>query len=127
MQKSNSSFLKTQLSKFLSQNEVGNLIVKNTDQLKYIIEYDSEEKQESKTNSDDIMKYWCLPEKIGIRLELDDVCESLTTHANEIPLWIKVNKTKDVNVLKLLISKRFRKLKIIKERHQTNEYMPILK
>ncbi|WP_164510893.1 hypothetical protein [Nonlabens xiamenensis] len=56
MQKTNSKFLKIQLEKFLSENEVENFIMENFEKMEYTIEYDSTEKQESKTNSDDIMR-----------------------------------------------------------------------
>ncbi|WP_405368882.1 hypothetical protein [Nonlabens sp. Asnod2-A12] len=126
MQKTNSKFLKNQLEKFLSENEVENFIMENFEEIEYIIKYDPTEKQESKTNSDDIMKLWSLPNVIGKQLNLNDVCERLVTYKNEIPLWIKIESTDDNNVLKLLISKRFRKIKIIDEWHKDNEYKPIL-
>ncbi len=127
MQKSNSIFLKTQLTKFLSEIGIENFLTEDPDELEYIIEYDPEEKQESKTNSDDIMKFWSLPEKIGKRQSLNEICDNLTTYKNELPLWIKLAPTENSNVLKLLISKRFRKLQIIEEWHTSNEYKPILK
>ena len=127
MQKTNSKFLKNQLEKFLSENEIENFIMKNFEKIEYIIEYDPTEKQESKTNSDDIMRLWSLPNVIGKQLNLNDVCERLVTYKNEIPLWIKIESTDDNNVLKLLISKRFRKIRIIEEWHKLNEYKPILK
>ncbi|WP_405377743.1 hypothetical protein [Nonlabens sp. Asnod3-A02] len=126
MQKTNSKFLKNQLEKFLSENEVENFIMENFEEIEYIIKYDPTEKQESKTNSDDIMKLWSLPNVIGKQLNLNNVCERLVTYKNEIPLWIKIESTDDNNVLKLLISKRFRKIKIIDEWHKDNEYKPIL-
>ncbi len=101
--------------------------MKNFEKIEYIIEYDPTEKQESKTNSDDIMRLWSLPNVIGKQLNLNDVCERLVTYKNEIPLWIKIESTDDNNVLKLLISKRLRKIRIIVEWHKLNEYKPILK
>jgi hypothetical protein len=127
MQKSNSVFLKTQLTKFLSEIGVEMFFTENPEKLEYIIEYDSEERQESKTNSDDIMKHWVLPKKIGERQSLNDACDSLTTHKNELPLWIKLTLTENSNVIKLLISKRFRKMRVIEEWHISNEYKPITK
>ncbi len=127
MQKSNSIFLKNQLTKFLSEIGIENFFTENPDELEYIIEYDPEEKQEAKTNSDDIMKFWSLPERVGKRLSLNEVCDSLTTYKNELPLWIKLALTENSKVLKLLISKRFRKMPVIEEWHVSNEYKPILK
>ncbi len=127
MQKSNSIFLKNQLTKFLSKIGIEGFLMENFDEIEFIVDFDPEEKQEPKTNSDDIMRLWSLPNIIGKRLNLNDVCEWLVTYKNEIPLWIKIKLTDQNNVLKLLISKRFRKMKIIEEWHQLNEYKPILK
>ena len=127
MQKTNSKFLKNQLEKFLSENKVENFVMENFEEIEYIIEYDPTEKQKSKTNSDDIMRLWALPNLIGKQLNLNDLCERLVTYKNEIPLWIKIESTDDNNVLKLLISQRFRKIRIIEEWHKLNEYKPILK
>jgi hypothetical protein len=126
VQKSNSIFLKNQLNKFLHEIGIENFSMENFEQIEYIVEYDPEEKQESKTNSDDIMRLWSLPNVIGKKLNLNEVCERLVTYKNEIPLWIKIKGTDESNVLKLLISKRFRKVKIIEEWHKLNEYKPII-
>ncbi|OCK42689.1 hypothetical protein BA195_13860 [Tenacibaculum soleae] len=125
MQKSNSTFLKNQLNKFLTEVGVENFSLKDFDKIEYVVEFDPTEKQESKTNSDDIMRLWSLPNIIGKKLNINDVCEWLVTYKNEIPLWIRIESTSEENVLKLLISKRFRKIKIVEEWHKSNEYKPI--
>jgi predicted Fe-S protein YdhL (DUF1289 family) len=127
MQKSNSIFLKNQLTKFLAEIGVENYSIENFDNTEYIVEFDPEEKQDAKTNSDDIMRLWSLPNIIGKQISLNEVCHWLVTYKNEIPLWIKIKRTDQNNVLKLLISKRFRKMKIIEEWHQTNEYKPLIR
>ena len=127
MQKSNSIFLKNQLTKFLYEIGVENYSVENFENTEYTVEYDSEEKQDAKTNSDDIMRLVSIPNIIGKKISLNDVCDWLVTYRNEIPLWIKIKNTDQNNVLKLVISKRFREIKTIEEWHRLNEYMPILK
>ncbi|PQJ17014.1 MULTISPECIES: hypothetical protein [Nonlabens] len=126
MQKSNSIFLKSQLTKFLTEIRVENYSIENFDSTEYIVEFDPEEKQDPKTNSDDIMRLWSLPNIIGKQIKLNEVCDWLVTYKNEIPLWIKIRRTDQNNVLKLLISKRFRKMNIIEEWHQLNEYKPLI-
>ncbi|MFI1770143.1 hypothetical protein, partial [Thalassobellus citreus] len=88
MQKSNSTYLKNQLDKFLTEVGVENFSLKDFDKIEYVVEFDPAEKQESKTNSDDIMRLWSLPNIIGKKLNVNDVCDWLVTYKNEIPLWI---------------------------------------
>jgi len=122
MQKTNIVFIKNQLIKFLLEKTD----IKKIESIKYIVEYDKQEKQEAKTNSDDIMMFWTLPEYIGKSLDIDEVCEKLVTYKNEIPLWIKIKISDNNKNVILSISKRFRKMKIINERHKTNKFRPIL-
>ena len=93
--------------------------------LKFIIEFDTEEKQESKTNFDEIMYHWALPKKLNQQLGLEETCESLVTGRNDIPLWIKLS-VEDEYLYRLRISKRFRKKNIIKEWHKENDLMPVI-
>lgn len=58
MQKSNSIFLKNQLTKFLSEIGIEGFPIENFDEIEYIVDFDPKEKQETKTNSDDIMRLW---------------------------------------------------------------------
>ena len=121
-QRTNIIFIKKQLQKYLLEK----MSIDNVDRIIFYIEFDEDEKQEPKTNFDEIMTHWVLPEIIGKPLNLDEVSEKLVTAKNEIPLWIKIRLNKNGNVIFLYISKRFRKRKIIDKWHESNEYKPLI-
>ena len=119
MQKPNVDFLKIQISKALSdEKEIYS---------SFKIDFDPMEKEDPKTNFDVMMVHWVLPKIINKKLDLDEICNSLVTAHNEIPLWIRLEKNVSQKYYQLYISKRFRKLKAIKEWHKNNEIQPILK
>ncbi|CAL2110084.1 conserved protein of unknown function [Tenacibaculum sp. 190130A14a] len=93
----------------------------------FVIDYDSNENTSLKTNTDDIMNYWLLPKIINVKMNLTDVCNSLVSAHNEMPLWIKLEVDRNEKLIRLLISKRFRKLKVIQEWHKNNDIPPIIK
>ena len=118
MHKSNTEFLKKQLLLATSR-----LAENFTD---YIIEFDPNEKEQPKTNFDEIMNFWVLPDKLGKRLNLEVVCDLLVTANNEMPLWIRIDKDFEKEAYLLFISKRFRKSKEINHWHQNNDLRPII-
>ena len=121
MDRTNTQFLEIQFREILK--EIINDI--DFDNLIFNINFDPEEVQEPKTNFDEIMFYRVIPKIIDKDLLLDEMCEILVDGKNEIPLWIKLNQLTE-NKFQVLISKRFRKKKIIEEWHKDNIYKPII-
>ena len=121
MYRTNISFLREQLEKIVSL-KIPEIKI---EEVVFNIEFDALEKQEAKTNFDEIMTFWVIPKILGKDLSVEEVCETLVTGKNEIPLWIKLDIVDD-NKIKLQISKRFRKKKIIEEWHNENEYEPFI-
>ena len=119
MNRTNVEFLKNQINRALA--------VEAEIYSHFRIDFDPTEKADPKTNFDEIMTHWALPKKLNRDLSLDEVCESLVTVHNEIPLWIKLEKVELQKFYQLYISKRFRKIKVIKEWHKENEILPIIK
>ena len=118
MNRTNIEFLKTQINRALvDEAEIYS---------HFRIDFDPTEKADPKTNLDAIMTHWALPKKLNRDLSLDEVCELLVTAHNEIPLWIKLEKVELQKFYQLFISKRFRKIKVIKEWHKENEILPII-
>lgn len=70
------------------------------------------------------MNFWVLPKNINKILNKSEAIDVLVTGTNEIPLWIGV-KVKG-NVLELIISKRFKKLKVINNWHKGSENAPFI-
>lgn len=113
-------FLKGQAIKALKAH----FQVDNLTELLFQIELDPEDTKELKTNFDEIMNFWVLPKKIGYSISLDDVCNTLTTAKNEIPLWIKITEIEKGRLYRLTSSKRFRKRKVVEEWHKDNSLTP---
>ena len=122
MQQSNIEFLSNQIKEAVKRTSTTDISTTP----KFTIEFDEDEKQEPKTNFDEIMYHWALPKKLNQELELSKVCESLVTGMNEMPLWIKLSQEENSNLYRLKISKRFRKKNILKEWHKENEFMPVI-
>ena len=79
---------------------------------------------ENYTTSDDIYRMWATPSFTGIRIKYSEVIENLVRkHKNTIPLWIKISKSKNSDVI-LEISQRFRNKKQIMERSSKNNIAP---
>jgi len=118
MHKSNTELLKKQL--LLATSRI------HEEFNDYIIEFDPYEKEQPKTNFDEIMNFWVLPNKVGKRLNLENVCDLLVTAHNELPLWIRIDMDFEKKAFLLFISKRFRKIKEINNWHQNNDLRPII-
>ena len=125
MQKTNTAYLRQQLEKAISTltDNSDNL---NWADLSFQIYFDDTEKQDTKTNWDEMMYYRVLPDKIGLPFSLIEICDLLTTATNEIPLFIKIKQTENSKLYKLTISKRFRKLVDIEKHHADNMLRPIV-
>jgi len=96
------------------------------DTMLFHLSVDDSEKRELKTNMDEIMNFWVLPKMVGKEFSLSEITELLTTPKNEIPLWVKLSEVEKGRVYQMEISKRFRKLRVIKERHNDSEILPFL-
>jgi hypothetical protein len=118
MQQDKIQFLESQLCKALS--------VQADTKLQFVVEYDPEEKEEEKSNWDFIMKQFTLKKLIRNTVSLKEACESLVTPVNDIPLWIRIDQSE--KPIRLLISKRFRKLKEVQHWHnqKDNPYLPFI-
>lgn len=90
-------------------------------EVKFQITFDVNEKQELKTNWDEMMFYHILPKKVGLILSLEEVADSLTTATNEVPMFIKIKQIKPLILYELLISKRFRKIAEIKNNYNDSQ------
>lgn len=97
------------------------------DEMVFYLEIDHSDDSELKTNMDEIMNFWVLPKQVGKNFSLSEISEILTTATNEIPLWIKLYELEPKRTYKMSISKRFRKIKVIQERHTDSEILPFLK
>ncbi len=118
MYKTNIEYLRNQITRAIAQE--------GSPYSTFRIDFDAAEKVAPKTNFDEIMSRWVLHKKL-MNLSLNEVCNLLITPHNEMPLWIKLQKNEEEKYYQLYISKRFRKLKVIKEWHNDNEFMPIIK
>lgn len=114
------------MEEFLSIQILKAISKEHSNDLRFVIYLDDTKDEESKTNSDEIMIRWILPEKTGKPIDLKSVCSCLVTPNNEIPLWIKIKKNNEIEAYEIFISKRFRKISVIKEWHKNNEFMPVL-
>lgn len=125
MQRTNVTYLKGQIQKAVTTLFDPTKSINWTD-IRFQINFDQNEKQDPKTNWDEIMFHRVLPNKIGQTLTLDEVVESLTTATNEIPLFIKIKSLRPLTLYGLSISKRFRKLADIERHHKDNPLTPLL-
>jgi len=126
-EKINAEYLKLQIKKAvqtISENKQSDIALLNFDNIKFQLQIDPDERQGPKTTSDDIMYYRVLPDKVGIPLTIDEVCYTLTTGSNEIPLYAKLSIL-DINKTYLVTtSKRFRKRKEVEKHHTNSDLTP---
>jgi hypothetical protein len=126
-EKTNAEYLKLQILKAIqtiSDNHKSDISLLNFENIRIHLQIDQDETQDPKTNFDEIMYYRVLPDKVGIPLTIDEVCYTLTTGRNEIPLYAKlfvleINKTYGVAT-----SKRFRKRKEVEKYHNHSNLTP---
>ena len=125
MQRTNVTYLKQQI-----QNAVTTLFLNTStpawSDMKFQFYFDKSEKQNPKSNWDEMMFYHILPKKVGQSLTLDEIAEAFTTSTNEIPLFIKIKQIEPLKLYGLIISKRFRKLADIQRHHKDNPLMPLI-
>ncbi|NVK66032.1 MAG: hypothetical protein HWE22_15690 [Flavobacteriales bacterium] len=122
MKKSNVPFFEEQTKAALNQL----LNVEYDQSMFFLLELDQEDKSDLKTNFDEIMNFWVLPEQIEKKFRLHEIAEILTTPRNEIPLWIKLSEEEKGQTYKMSISRRFRKLRVIRERHEYSPTLPFI-
>jgi hypothetical protein len=120
MDQANVSFLENQAVKFMSAS----FGAEHSPESLFQVQFDPLERQLPKTNWDEIMFHRVLPMFIGKSLSLHEACRALTNGINEIPLWIRVIEVEKDKLYSLLISKRFRKLKALRDWHQNNQFLP---
>jgi len=115
-------FLKNQLYKTFKNSSAKEVLLEN---MTYVIIPCSEKNEAPKNNLDEIINRWVLPAKSDIKLSLDQVIETLASYNGKFPLWVNV-KQQNEDFIFLKISKRFRKIKAIKEFHKNNEILPFI-
>lgn len=118
----NKVFFKEQLLRTLNNSLVGQVILDN---MTFVILPSNSDNETPKNTWDEIINWWVLPTSTDVKLSLDQVLETLTSRQGLLPLWIKV-KQQSEDLILLNISRRFRKVKDIKEFHQDNENMPFV-
>jgi hypothetical protein len=118
----NKIFFKNQLFKTLDDNLVGQVFF---EKMSFVILPCNATIEVPKNTWDQIINWWVLPPSTEIKLSIDQVVETLTSRQGLLPLWIKV-KQQSNDLILLNISRRFRKLKDIKEFHKDNENMPFI-
>ena len=120
MNQSNKIFLEEHLKEWLKSFSYSS----NLDDYKYEIRLDLSDTNELSSNIEQIMNFWVLPKNMNKTLHKRQVIDLLVTGTNEIPLWIGVQIKEDI--IELIISKRFKKLKIINEWHKENKFAPFI-
>lgn len=120
MNQSNKILLEENLKKWLISFSYSS----NLDDFKYEIKLDLSDTKELSSNIEQIMNFWVLPKNLNRVLYKKQVIDLLVTGTNEVPLWIGV-KVKE-KIIELIISKRFKKLKVVNEWHQENENAPFI-
>ena len=94
----------------------------------FLIEFDETETVDlSKEFSGRMLDFLCITNNKNNRVDLESVRELLTTSRNKIPLWVKIIEVEKNKTYKLILSKRFRKKKEIKEWHKGSNLFPFLK
>jgi hypothetical protein len=128
MERANTIFLKGQLEKSVKKLiSIMDFSIPDggLNNIKYVIEFDKEETQELKTNMDYI-KFAHIEKLQGQEMDLEEVCDTLITGKNEMPLWVKISLVDENRIFKLIISKRFRKKRDIEDWHKTSEFLPVI-
>lgn len=118
----NKIFFKEQLLRTLNNSLVGQVFLKN---MTFVILPSNADNEKPKNTWDEIINWWVLPTSTEVKLSLDQVLDTLTSRQGLLPLWIKV-KLQSEDLILLNISRRFRRVKDIKEFHKDNENMPFV-
>lgn len=118
----NKIFFKEQLLRTLNNSLVEQIFLDN---MTFVILPSDDDNEKPKNTWDEIINWWVLPTSTDVKLSLDQVVETLTSRQALLPLWIKV-KQQSKDLILLNISRRFRRLKDIKEFHKDNENMPFI-
>ncbi|MDY3530322.1 hypothetical protein PG593_11130 [Riemerella anatipestifer] len=118
----NKVFFKEQLLSTLNNSLGGQVLSAN---MTFVILPSNADNEKPKNTWDEIINWWVLPTSTELKLSLDQVLETLTSRQGLLPLWIKV-KHQSEDLIILNISRRFRKLKDIKEFHKDNQNMPFI-
>ena len=121
MNQSNKILLEENLKEHLK----GATYSSNLDDYKYEIKLDLSDTKDLSSNIEQIMNFWVLPNNLNKKLYKKQVIDLLVTGTNEIPLWIGVKV--EEKLIQLVISKRFKKLKVVKEWHNENNNIPFVK
>jgi len=116
------SFLKDQLLKTLQDHSK---YQSSTDAPLFVILPESPDGAKSIDNISDIINWWVLPGKTEIRLKIEQVVVALVSIHGVMPLWVRVKELEN-NIILLNISRRFRKLKDIRNHYNSSEYMPFI-
>lgn len=95
------------------------------DNMTFVILPSNADNEKPKNTWDEIINWWVLPTSTEVKLSLDQVLDTLTSRQGLLPLWIKV-KLQSEDLILLHISRRFRRIKDIKEFHKDNENMPFV-
>jgi hypothetical protein len=115
-------FLKDQLLKLL-QKHFGEGIVMS--ELNFVIIPSDVDNEKARNSRDDLINKWILPTTTDIKLALNETVNVLSFGEALMPLWVRVKKQEE-KVFLLNISRRFRKLRDIREYHKGNEFMPFI-
>jgi hypothetical protein len=94
-------------------------------QISVIVQVDEAEKQPGTSNWDDIMRLRMLPALVNKEILLPEAVDWLSTPSGEFPLYVKIH-SEGPYLFRWIISKRFRKRKVIENWHQGNEYAPFM-
>ncbi|MBK9566098.1 MAG: hypothetical protein IPO37_13240 [Saprospiraceae bacterium] len=81
--------------------------------------------KELSSNLEQIINFWVLPKHLNQILWHQSALAILVSAHNEIPIWIGVEVIGEQ--INLTICKRFKKLKVVEQWHQTNETLPFIK
>jgi len=120
MQQSNKILLKENLVKFLTTRGHENDLSKYA----YIIQIDESDTKELSGYMEQVLNFKVLPKIINQEIQHSKMLDILVTPQNDIPLWIGVKvKEKEIH---LIISKRFKKLKVVKQGHINNVTIPFV-
>lgn len=118
----NKIFFKNQLLKTLNGNFENQVFLEN---MTFVILPSNATNEVPKNTWDEIINNWVLPKSTEIKLSIEQVVEALTSQQGHLPLWIKVKQLSENEIL-LNSSRRFRKVKDIKEFHKDTETMPFI-
>jgi hypothetical protein len=90
-----------------------------------VLKIDKSDMKELSSNLEQIINFWVLPKHLNQILWHQSALAILVSAHNEIPIWIGVEVIGEQ--INLTICKRFKKLKVVEQWHQTNETLPFIK